>query len=114
VNRFPVERDGETGCVEKAVSIQARSLLIDGARTLSMAPTGRHYAWPHRRGTARAGPDLVSGTFAWRYCRDVAYFNYCWRSRENHGGRQRLTPAMQAGITQELWTMERLYDEVMA
>ena len=21
----------------------------------------------------------------------VAYFNYCWRSRENHGGRQRLT-----------------------
>jgi hypothetical protein len=25
-----------------------------------------------------------------------------------------LTPAMQAGITNELWTMERLYDEVMA
>jgi hypothetical protein len=30
----------------------------------------------------------------------------------NHAGRQRLTPAMQAGITRELWTM--LYDEVMA
>jgi hypothetical protein len=30
------------------------------------------------------------------------------------GGRQRLTPAMQAGITNELWTMDRLYDEVMA
>jgi len=44
----------------------------------------------------------------------VAYFNYCWRSRENKGGRYRLTAAMQAGLTQELWTMERLYDEVMA
>jgi len=43
----------------------------------------------------------------------VAYFNDCWRSRENHGGRQRLTPAMQAGITKELWTMERQSDEVM-
>jgi len=30
------------------------------------------------------------------------------------GGRQRLTPAMQAGVTNELWTMDRLYDEVMA
>ena len=37
-----------------------------------------------------------------------------WRSRENTGGRQRLTPAMQAGIVSELWDMERLYDEVMA
>ena len=44
----------------------------------------------------------------------VAYFNFCWRSRENHGGRQRLTAAMQAGLTHELWTMDRLYDEVMA
>lgn len=44
----------------------------------------------------------------------VAYFNYCWRSRENVGGRQRLTPAMQAGITREFWTMDKLYDEVMA
>ena len=43
----------------------------------------------------------------------VAYFNDCRRSRENTGGRQRLTPAMQAGITRELWGMERLYDEVM-
>lgn len=44
----------------------------------------------------------------------VAYFNFCWRSRENTGGRYRLTAAMQAGITNELWTMERLYAEVMA
>lgn len=43
----------------------------------------------------------------------VAYFNYCWRSRENTGGRQRLTPAMQAGIVRELWGLERLYDEVI-
>lgn len=43
----------------------------------------------------------------------VAYFNFCWRSRENTGGRQRLTAAMQAGLTSELWDMERLYDEVM-
>lgn len=26
----------------------------------------------------------------------------------------KLAPAMQAGITQELWTLARLYDEVMA
>lgn len=44
----------------------------------------------------------------------VAYFNFCWRMRENHGGRYRLTPAMQAGLTDTLWDMERLYDEVMA
>ena len=30
------------------------------------------------------------------------------------GGTLRLIPAMQAGITNELWTMDRLYDEVMA
>jgi hypothetical protein len=44
----------------------------------------------------------------------VAYCNFCWHSRENAGVRYRLTPAMQAGITNELWTMDRLYDEVMA
>jgi hypothetical protein len=42
----------------------------------------------------------------------VAHFNYCWRMRQNEGGRYRLTPAMQAGITRELWTFDRLYDEV--
>ena len=44
----------------------------------------------------------------------AAVYHACWRSRENHGGRQRLTAAMQAGITKELWTLEWLYDEVMA
>jgi serine/threonine protein kinase len=44
----------------------------------------------------------------WRYATavapHVAYFNYCWLSRQNSGGRLRLTPAMQAGITNGLVT----------
>ncbi len=43
----------------------------------------------------------------------VAHFNYCWRPRENKGGRHRLTPAMQAGLVGQLWDIERLYDEVL-
>jgi IS1 family transposase len=43
----------------------------------------------------------------------VAYFNFCWRMRENEGGRMRLTPAMQAGIADRLWKIEDLYDTVM-
>jgi hypothetical protein len=34
--------------------------------------------------------------------------------RENEGGRLRLTPAMQAGIVNTLWTLEDLCDAVMA
>ena len=41
-----------------------------------------------------------------------------WRQRlawrENYGDRQRLTPAMQAGTTHELWTMDRLDDRLTA
>ncbi|TXT21073.1 MAG: hypothetical protein FD138_4109 [Planctomycetota bacterium] len=47
----------------------------------------------------------------------IAYFNWCWRSRGNDGpecGRLRLTPAMQAGLTDRLWKIEDLYDAVMA
>jgi IS1 family transposase len=44
----------------------------------------------------------------------VAYFNFCWRMRENDGGRLRLTPAMQAGVVSTLWSIEDLYDAVMA
>ena len=48
----------------------------------------------------------------------VAYYNWCWRSRGNDGkgscGRLRLTPAMQAGMTDRLWKIEDLYDAVMA
>jgi hypothetical protein len=29
-------------------------------------------------------------------------------------GRYKLTPEMQAGVTNELWTMQGLYEEVMA
>lgn len=43
----------------------------------------------------------------------VAYFNFCWRMRENEGGRMRMTPAMQAGIVSTLWSIEDLYDAVM-
>ena len=48
----------------------------------------------------------------------VAYYNWCWRSRGKDGkgtcGRLRLTPAMQAGLTDRLWKLEDLYDAVMA
>jgi hypothetical protein len=44
----------------------------------------------------------------------VAYFNFCWRMRENEGGRLRMTPAMQAGVVDTLWTIEDLYNAVMA
>jgi IS1 family transposase len=48
----------------------------------------------------------------------VAYYNFCWRMRGVDGkgtcGKLRLPPAMQAGIVNTLWTMEDLYDAVMA
>lgn len=48
----------------------------------------------------------------------VCYYNWCWRSRGNDGkgtcGRMRLTPAMQAGLTDRLWKIEDLYEAVMA
>jgi hypothetical protein len=46
----------------------------------------------------------------------IAYYNWCWRSRENddqNPGRFRLTPAMQAGIADRLWKMDDLYDAIM-
>ena len=44
----------------------------------------------------------------------VAYFNFCWRLRENgKSGRYRPTPAMMAGITNSLWTPEELFNAVM-
>lgn len=36
----------------------------------------------------------------------MAYYNFCWR----HGS-LRMTPAMAAGVTSELWDLERLMDE---
>jgi len=46
----------------------------------------------------------------------IANYNFCWRSRENDGqrtGRKRLTPAMQAGIVDTLWSFADLYDAAM-
>ena len=44
----------------------------------------------------------------------VAYFDFCWRPRENGtGGRLRSTPAMMAGVVNRLWSMDDLYDAVM-
>jgi hypothetical protein len=37
----------------------------------------------------------------------MAYFNFCWRPRGLW-----ITPAMAAEITDELWDLERLLDEV--
>ena len=44
----------------------------------------------------------------------IARYNYCWRPRENgKSGRKRLTPAMQAGVVDQLWAFEDLFDAVM-
>lgn len=43
----------------------------------------------------------------------IAYYNFCWRTREKQGGQLRPTPAMAAGVVDTLWTMENLFDEVM-
>ena len=43
----------------------------------------------------------------------LAYYNFCWRTRKpGKSGQCRLPAAMAAGIIDELWDFERLYDEV--
>lgn len=43
----------------------------------------------------------------------VSYYNFVWRMRENgNSGRYRPTPAMQAGLTDRLWSIEDLFDAV--
>ena len=37
----------------------------------------------------------------------VAYYNFVLRHRK-----RKITPAMAAGLTQELWTIEDLYDAI--
>jgi IS1 family transposase len=48
----------------------------------------------------------------------MAYYNFCWRPRHpDHSGRRgrlRPTPAMAAGVTDTLWSLETLYDRVHA
>lgn len=39
----------------------------------------------------------------------VTYYNFCWKHAT-----LRMTPALAAGVVDEFWTIERLYDEVMA
>lgn len=46
----------------------------------------------------------------------IANYNFCWRMRENDGGktgRKRLPPAMQAGIVDRLWSFSDLYEAAM-
>ena len=44
----------------------------------------------------------------------VAYYNFCWRLRRpGKSGQLTPTPAMMAGLTETLWTLEDLYDAVM-
>jgi hypothetical protein len=44
----------------------------------------------------------------------VAYYNFCWRLRKPwKSGQLTPTPAMMAGLTETLWTLEDLYDAVM-
>ena len=43
----------------------------------------------------------------------LAYCNFVWRTRDAKNGRTRKPAAMAAGVINELWDFERLYDEVM-
>ena len=44
----------------------------------------------------------------------MAYYNFCWRPREKgNSGRRRVTPAMAAGVTGQLWKFDELFAEVM-
>jgi IS1 family transposase len=44
----------------------------------------------------------------------AAYYNFCWRLRRpGKSGQLTPTPAMMAGLTETLWTLEDLYDAVM-
>ncbi|MCH8830269.1 MAG: hypothetical protein IID45_11895 [Planctomycetes bacterium] len=44
----------------------------------------------------------------------LAYYNFCWRPRENgNSGRLRPSPAVMAGITDHVWSIDDLFDNVM-
>ncbi len=44
----------------------------------------------------------------------IAFYNWCWRTRDAINGRTRPPAAMMAGVTDRLWTFENLYDAVTA
>jgi IS1 family transposase len=43
----------------------------------------------------------------------LAYYNFCWRTRDVEAGRNRLPAAMAAGVVDTLWSFEQLFDRVM-
>ena len=43
----------------------------------------------------------------------LAYYDFCWRTRDVEKGRMRLPAAMTAGVTDRLWSFEDLFDAVM-
>ncbi len=43
----------------------------------------------------------------------LAYYNFCWRTRDVEEGRTRLPAAMVAGVTDSLMSFEQLFDAVM-
>jgi hypothetical protein len=43
----------------------------------------------------------------------LAYYNFCWRTRDVQEGRNRLPAAMAAGVVRSLWSLKDLFDSVM-
>lgn len=44
----------------------------------------------------------------------LAFYNFCWRTRKpGKSGQYRLPAAMNAGVTDTLWSFEQLFDRVM-
>jgi IS1 family transposase len=44
----------------------------------------------------------------------LAYYNFVWRTRDAIDGGQRTPAAMAAGVVKNLWSFERMYDEMTA
>lgn len=47
------------------------------------------------------------------YAMFLAYYNFCWRTRDVNEGRTRLPAAMATGVVKTLRTFEDLFDHVM-
>ena len=43
----------------------------------------------------------------------LAFYNFCWRTRDAEEGRTRLPAATAAGVTNSLMSFEQLFDAVM-
>lgn len=43
----------------------------------------------------------------------LAYYNFCWRTRDAENSRTRRAAAMAAGLVNSLWSFENLFDAVM-